>query len=207
MKHIHEFLRHPTRNVLTELVSQQQSDGQVPKEIKREIDKIRGNCRAYAQAAELPRVPKVTLYALATPNLAVTINVMDHRINSSNLKVLFMLDKSDQLLPLALLKDDTEGTAFNAYMYRWIAIFDAALHKIVDRGSNMTNAYLKERLRQMDSQICPISTESPWSLGVNERSYSFLHKAFDNFLLTPGFDPGDNLENILAATEMAWNFT
>lgn len=108
---LHEVLRHPTRNRLTDLVRQQQSYGRVLKEIKREIDKVYENCRACTKAAELRTVPNFP--ALATTNLAVTLNAMDHRIISSKHKLLVMLDKGDQLLRLALLTDDTERTDFN----------------------------------------------------------------------------------------------
>ena len=66
---------------------------------------------------------------------------------------------------------------------------------------------MAESLRTLDSQLCPIPTEASWSIGSNERSHRFLHKATDRLLSDPQFDPGHDLSRLLAEIEIVWNCT
>lgn len=118
-----------------------------------------------------------------------------------------MLDAGDMLLRLQNLRDDSARTALNDYLSRLLSIFDAPIFTVVDRGTNLANKYMADNLRYFESQLCSIPTEAPWSIGNNERSHRFLHKAISRTISDLNFDVGDNLERLLGEIEMAWNFT
>lgn len=132
---------------------------------------------------------------------------MPHNIHGTKHNILVMLDAGDMLLRLAKLKDDSACTAFNAYLSHWLRIFDSPVFTYVDRGTNLTNKYMTDNLRHFDFQLCLIPAESPWSIGTNERSHRFLHKAIRKSTAGPRFDVGDNLERLLGEIEMVWIFT
>ena len=76
----------------------------------------------------------------------------------------------------------------------------------MDRGRNLTNEYLASQLNLIQSQPCPIPTEAPWSIGTNERSHGFLHRAIDKLIDRSFLDCSDDIDILLAEVEMAWNF-
>jgi len=154
----------------------------------------------------MPRKPKIALPLPSAPNIAVSLDVMAQEVRGTKHNILVMLDAGDMMLRLARLSNDSARTAFNAYLSRWMSIFDAPIFTFVDRGTNLTNKYMAENLRYFESQLCPIPTEAPWTIGTNERSHRFLHKAIDRTTSSSSFDPGDQLERLLAEIEMAWNF-
>lgn len=186
----------------------QQNEGRaIPKEIEDKIEEQQRNCRPCQENAELPRVPKVNFPAMATPNLAVSLDVMIHTVRSASVDFLISMDAGDLFLKLAHLSDDTARTAFNAYLYRWIATFAASTFTTVGRDSNLTNQMIPNQLRLLESQLCPIPREAPWSLGSNERSHRFIHKAIEKLLFIPNFDCGKLYERLMSEVEMSWNFT
>ena len=62
-------------------------------------------------------------------------------------------------------------------------------------------------LRKLYSQLCPIPTEAPWSIGSNERSHSFLHRAINKLLSDPTYQVGRCCEKLRGDVEIAWNMT
>lgn len=71
------------------------------------------------------------------------------------------------MLKLSNLNNDSSRTAFNSYVSLWISIFDAPIFTIFGRGTNLTNDLMANKLRQFHSQLIPIPTEAPWSIGNN----------------------------------------
>lgn len=64
-----------------------------------------------------------------------------------------------------------------------------------------------DSIRTLDCQLCPIPTEYHWSIGGNQRSHLYFHKAFNKLLAKPVFDSGHNRTRLLAEVETAWNCT
>lgn len=54
--------------------------------------------------------------------------------------------------------------------------------------------------------MCPIPDEAPWSIGTNERSHGFLHRAIDKIQDSSILECLDDVDVLLAEVEMAWNF-
>lgn len=131
------------------------------------------------------------------------MDVMTYNLYSTIAKFLVLFDYCDSLLKLAHFQDDSLPTAFRAYLYRWIATFDAPYFTLVDRGSNPISAKMVENLRSLDSPLYPIANKSPWSHVSNERSHCFIHKVMEKLLLTPQFEPGPNYEHLMA--EAKWS--
>ena len=132
---------------------------------------------------------------------------MPPKIHNAKVNILFMLDSGDMMLKLSYLIDNSARTALNTYICRWIAIFDAPIFTVVDRGTILTNKLTADILREFNSQFIPNPTEAPWSIGSNERSHRFLSEAIDQLIATPQLDLGRKYERTLAEVEMAWNFT
>ena len=192
---------------MLDLFRQQREGREVPRQIREYIEQQQRECRPCAEHAELPRVPKLAIPHPASPNIAVTLDVMPHYIKSTQRQILFILDAGDMMLRLCNLRDNSARTAFDAYFSRCISIFGAPTFTVEERGSNLANKHMADSLRTLDSQLCPISTEAPWSIGSNERSLRFLRKEIDSLLADPKFDPGHDLTRLLAEVEIVWNCT
>ena len=201
---MHKILRHPEPSALLQLFRQQREHWKLPAALKAKISEHK--CKDCNENAQLPRVPKIAIPPAATPNLAVTLDVMQHDINDRAIKILVMLDAGDIMIRLKKIDDESAQAAFSAYFSRWISIFDAPVFTIVDRGRNLTNKYMAEKLRSVNSQLCPIPTEAPWSIGNNERSHGFLHRILDKMIAGSTLDSASDIELILGEAEMAWNF-
>lgn len=204
---LHDRLRHPTPASLIKLFKIQSFGTQLPAALKRKIQQVSDSCSSCAEHAELPRVPKLSLPPPAAPNIAVTLDVYHHVINHKQVSILVMLDVGDKLIRLHTLTDHTAQCAFNAYLWRWISIFDAPIFTVVDQGTNLTSDLMYRELRKYSSQLCPIPTEAPWSLGSNERSHKFLAKTINIICASPEYDVGPHYQSLLSDVEMAWNFT
>lgn len=90
-----------------------------------------------------------------------------------------MLNAGDMILRLLRIANDSAQTASSAYFTRSISIFGSPIFPIVDRGSNLTNDYMTSQLNLLQSQLFPITTEAPWSIGTNERSHRCLHRVLN----------------------------
>ena len=101
---------------------------------------------------------------------------MQHEINNRAIKILVILDAGDMMIRLKEIRNESAKEAFSAHFCRWISIFDAPIFTIVGRGRNLTNDYTGQQLRLVNSQLCPIPTEAPWSIGNNEWSHGFTHR-------------------------------
>lgn len=66
---------------------------------------------------------------------------------------------------------------------------------------------MKNNLHEIQPQLSPIHTEDPRSLGANERSHHYLHKAIYRLINQQLYNSGENLETVLADVSMALNFT
>ena len=83
------------------------------------------------------RVQKVAISHSATADISVSIDVMHHKIGGKNVCFLTILDIGDSMLKLGYIRDPSDITAYEVYLFRWIAYFDAPKYTIVDRGSNL----------------------------------------------------------------------
>ena len=202
---LHKTLRHPEPTALLQLFRQQRENRRLPTALKNRI--VKKKCPDCEENAQLPRVPKISLPPPATPNLAVTLDVMQHDINEKPIKILVMLDAGDMMLRLKKLDNESAQTAFSAYFSRWISIFDSPVFTIVDRGRNLTNKLMGDELRAVHSQLCPIPTEAPWSIGNNERSHAFLHRILNKLISAAASETQIDIDIILSEAEMSWNFT
>ena len=201
---LHTSLRHPEPTALLQLIRQQRDQRKLPKALKDRINSHK--CRDCEENAQLPRVPKMSIPPPAMPNIAVTLDVMHHDINDKPISILVMLDAGDMMIRLKHIQNDSARTAFSAYFSRWISIFDTPVYTIVDRERNLTNEFMKSQLRIIQSQLCPIPTEAPWSIGNNERSHGFIHRVLDKLQKGSTLNCTDDIDVILGEAEMAWNF-
>ena len=201
---LHQTLRHPEPTALLRLFRQQRLERRLPHALKKKITDH--NCQDCEEHAQLPRVPRISIPPPATPNIAVTLDVMQHEINNRTIKILVILDAGDMMIRLKEIRNESAKEAFSAYFCRWISIFDSPIFTIVDRGRNLTNDYMSEQLRLVNSQLCPIPTEAPWSIGNNERSHGFIHRVLDKLQSNSAVNASSEVEICLAEAEMAWNF-
>lgn len=65
---------------------------------------------------------------------------------------------------------------------------------------------MREKLHEVESQLCPILTEALWGIGLNERAHRYIHKEIDRLLLQSDYDTVHDHEILLADVEMGWNY-
>lgn len=205
IQRIHEGLKHPEKETIHRLLRQLNDGERIPNPVNESIDSLR--CITCAAIPELPRKPKLALPAEATPNITVSLDFMSNMINNRQKEVLVMLDHGDMLLKLKHIPDHSVETSFNAFYSRWISIFDSPALVLVERGSNLNAQLMRDQLHKVQSQLLPIPTEAPWSLGINERSHRYIHNSIDRLLLQRDYSVGYHLEVLLADVEVGWNFT
>ena len=201
---LHELLKHPSPTSLLDLYRRVNSDRKLPSALKHRINEESAKCKPCIEHASLPRTPKLSIPPPAMPNIAVTLDVMHHTVRMKKHHILVMLDTGDKMMRLSNLENDLAETSFNHYFGRWISLFDAPHYTVVDRGTNLAAQYMADQLRPLQSQLCPIPTEAPWSIGQNERSHAFIHGAIDKIL---AHTPSLHITRLLGEVEMAWNFT
>lgn len=201
-----QLLRHPTSDSLLKLFRVHSFGTRLQPDLKSKIIAVTNSCGACARHAELPRIPKLSLPPHATPNIAATLDVMHHFVNHHKASILVMLDVGDKLIWLSPIRDHSASATFKAYLWRWISIFDAPTYTVVNQGSNFSSSHMHSMLLMFSSQLCPIPTEAPWSIGDNERSHKFISKYTDILQSTSEFDCGPEDHFLLAEIEMAWNF-
>ena len=197
--------RHPQNSTMLKLFRQQNLGRTLPAETRKQIEEF--ECQDCAKHAQLPRVPKISIPPDPTPNISVSLDVMSHNINDVKCEILVILDNADSMMRLKKLDDRSALTAFHAFFAKWIAYFDAPRYTVVDRGSNLASQLMSNELRKLNSQLCPIPTESPWSIGGNERSHHFLHRAIGKLTHDAKYQVGHSCEKLLGDLEMAWNLT
>ena len=202
---LHRGLRHLENSAMLRLFRQQNNGKRLPAETRQQIEEYK--CHDCAKHAQLPRVPKLALPPEPTPNVSASLDVMSHTIRNVKCEILVILDDADMMLRLKKLDNRSALIAFHAYFTKWIAYFDAPNFTIVDRGSNLASKLMSEELRKLHSQLCSIPTESPWSIGSNERSHHFIHRAMDKLLEKLTCKIGSNCEKLLGDLELAWNMT
>lgn len=88
----------------------------------------------------------------------VLLKVMPHKIQNMTVDILVVIDHGDMFLKLKLLQNRTVLTVFNAFYSRWIATFDAPMHVLVDRRSNLAADLRKVKLDEVEAQLCPTQT-------------------------------------------------
>ncbi|MEM1282625.1 MAG: hypothetical protein AAGG81_03645 [Chlamydiota bacterium] len=204
IQRLHENLRHPSPSSMIDLFRRQAADRRLPPKLLAKINERSAACKPCAEHASIPRTPKLAIPPPATPNIAVTLDVMHHTINGKHVHILVILDTGDKLLRLVHIEDDSAKTSFEQYVRRWISIFDAPIYTVVDRGTNLAATYMVNNLHRFNSQLISIPTEAPWSLGHNERSHRYIHSAIDKILC---FDQTLTINMLLSEVEMAWNFS
>lgn len=115
--------------------------------------------------ALLPRTIKLAIQPTANPNIAVTLQVMNHIINDRQNSILVMLGTGDKMMHISLFGNETDEKPFKPYFSYWISIFDTPIYIVVDSGTNLATQYVADQLRDLQSQLFPIPTEVPWSFG------------------------------------------
>lgn len=134
-------------------------------DLKEKLDNFR--CSECAATPELPRNPKLSIPPEATPNFVVSLDAMPHHIWNKATDILVIIDLGDMLIHLKLLSDRSTRSALNALYARWISIFNAPTFVVVDRGSNLAAKLSFDKLHEVEWQLCPVSTEAPWGIGLN----------------------------------------
>lgn len=178
-------------------------DASLPPELKQELESI--TCFECAETLELTRKPKLALPPETTPDVVVSLDATLHKIGNKRNDILVMIDHDGMLIRLKLLHSCTAQIAFNAFCSHWIPTFDAPTYVFVHRGSNIAAELMKE-LHNVNGQVCPIPTEAPWGIGLNERSHWYLHKSFQRLLLHCDYDRGHEHEVLQAKVEVGWNY-
>lgn len=146
---------------MSRIIKQILGEKLLPPEMQKKLDAFR--CLKCAENSELPRKPKLAIPPEATPNLTVSLDVMQQKINQKPNDILVIIYHGDMFIRLKLLSDRTPQTSFNAFYSYWISIFDGPLYVIVDRGSNLS----AEERRGTSSSILITATSNPhrFSLG------------------------------------------
>lgn len=153
---LHLSLKHPESSSLSQIVRKSLGDSPMPPELKKELESMR--CSECAASPDLPRKPKLALQPEATPNSMVSLNFMTHKIQNTSIEILVMIDHGDRFLKLKKLNNRTAVSAFNDFYSRRISYFDAPTYVLVDRGSNLAAELMKEKLQEIESQLCPVPT-------------------------------------------------
>lgn len=130
---------------------------------------------------------------------------MPHNIRNRAVKTLVMIDHGDMLLRVVFLYKNCAPTVCNSLCSLWISVFDATVYVIVDSGSNLSTEYMKTKLHEVESQLGPVPTNSPWVIGLSERSHRCLHKSIDRILMKKYYYAGDDHRASLQEVETAWN--
>lgn len=146
---LHQTLKNPANLFILKVLSQSLGDKPIPPELKNQLDDF--CCSECAKKPDLPHKPKLALPLKPKPNLAICLDVMQHKIRNKQVDILVMFDQSDMLLRLKMLHNRTAGTEFNAFLSSWILVFDSTMFTIVDRDSNLAAKYMKEKLDEADS--------------------------------------------------------
>lgn len=101
-----------------------------------------------------------------------------------------MLDHGDMFLRCDLLPDRSEVTSFEDFYTNWISYYDALCYIFVNWGSNIASKHIRANLHALQLQLYPIPVDVTWSLGANERSHKFLHKAIDRLSVQLDYNKG-----------------
>lgn len=80
------------------------------------------------------------------------------------------------------------------------------MYVYVDQGSNISAELMKEMIHEVYSQLCPVLTEAPWGIGLNEESHQYLQKIIDRIIFQKDYDTGQDHEVQLADVEIGWNY-
>lgn len=79
-----------------------------------------------------------------------------------------MIDHGDRFLMVKMLHNRTTLTAFNEFYSRRISYFDAPIHVLVDRGSNLPAELMKTKINEVESQLFLVPTKAFCEILVNE---------------------------------------
>lgn len=118
--------------------------------------------------------------------MAVSLDVMPHKIKQKTSDILVTIYHGDMLIQLMPLPDRSARSAFNAFSSHWISIFDASTYVIVDRGSNISAEWMKDRVHGVESLLLRVSTEATWGIGLNEGLHRYFHRSNDRLLRQKG---------------------
>lgn len=110
-------------------------------------------------------------------------DVMSHKIYNKVNDTEIMINHGNMLRRLQILSDRSAQKDFKAFISQWLSIFDAAMYVLVHRGSNLCMNLVKQKLHEVKSQLIPIPTKASSDIETNERSYCYLQKSIDMFLL------------------------
>lgn len=143
---------------MSKVIRQSLGDDPMPTELKAELESI--GCSECSEIPERLRKPKIFLPPESTPNVVVSLDVMQHKIRNQKTHILVMIDHFDIVLRLKKSSNCTALTAFNIFYRRWISTFDAPTYVYVDGRSNLSAELMKEKLYEVDVQLCPVPNRS-----------------------------------------------
>lgn len=172
-------------------------------DLQNALDEFR--CPECAANPELSRKSKFALPSEATPSVAVPLDVMPHKIRNKSENNLMIIDHGDMRLCLKRRSNNTAPTAFNAFYSSWISVFDALVYVIVDCKSNPSAEYMKQKLHEVESQLCSVPTEAPWRIRLNECSHRYIRKSINRLLRQSQYETGYDHEVLLAEVETGRN--
>lgn len=131
---------------------------------------------------------------------------MEHKIHDRFADMLVMIDYRSTLRWLKLLLSRTALTALNRFYIRWIYIFVTPTYALNGRGSNLAAEPMKEKLHGAESWLYPISIQTAWRVGLNERPHWYSHKSIHHLQLQKSYDTGHAHEVLLMDIKVDWNF-
>lgn len=88
-----------------------------------------------------------------------------------------MLDTGENMMRLSFIDNKTARNNFRHGFSKLISIFDRTLYTVVDRGTNPAARYVEDQVRSLQSQVCQIPTEDPWTLEKINRLNKLIHGA------------------------------
>lgn len=65
---------------------------------------------------------------------------------------------------------------------------------------------MESQLNLLQSQMCEILAEAPWSIGTNERSHGFLHQDIEKLRNSSMLECWDYGDVLLSEADLVWSF-
>lgn len=146
------------------------SDIKRSQSLKKRIFNKASKCKPCVANSPIPRTTKPAIPTLATPNITVTPNVMQQIVQGKQQKHVCHAGIwwwDDAYLP------DQEWYGWKTLtndFSRWISIFNAPVYTNVVFGTNISVQEMDEHFCSIQLKICRVATETPFSIGPNERS-------------------------------------
>lgn len=73
---------------------------------------------------------------------------MHDHVSDANMEKLYMFDVEDEMIRSHHLNNDSAKTAFEPFLRKWIPTIDAPVFTAVDRGPNLSSAYMDRKFEK-----------------------------------------------------------